>query len=121
VFPRAGEGGQHGDGARGCAAVVAALHAVVEADDGGRGGGVFAGEALDVGDGDAGPVRGDALGRIFGDALAQLIEAAGPAGDIVLVEEPVAHDDVHHAQGESGVGAGVDGDVPVRGAAVRVA
>jgi len=36
VFPRAGEGGQHGDGARGCAAVVAALHAVVEADDGGR-------------------------------------------------------------------------------------
>ena len=115
MLPCAGERGQHGDSARGGSAVVAALHAVVEADDGGLGSRVIAREAFDVGDGDAGD-RGDAIGRVFGDALAELVEAAGPAGDVILIEEAIADDDVHHAEREGGVGAGVDGDVPVRGA-----
>jgi antitoxin (DNA-binding transcriptional repressor) of toxin-antitoxin stability system len=115
VFPRAGERGQHGDGTGGGAAVVAALHAVVEADDGGGGGGVVAGEALDIGDGDAGE-RGDVIGWVFGDALAELIEAAGPAGNVVLIEEAIAHDDVHEAEGKRGVSAGIDRNVPIRGA-----
>ena len=54
VLPRAGECGEHADSTRGCAAIVAALHTVVEADDGGGGGCVIVGEALDVGDRDAG-------------------------------------------------------------------
>ena len=76
---------------------------------------VVAGEAFDVRDRDAAD-RGDAFRRVLGRARPELIEAAGPAGDVILVEEPVADDDVHHAKRERRVGAGVDGDVPVRGA-----
>ena len=115
MLPRAGERGQHGDGARGGSSVVAALHAVVDANDGRRGRGVIVGEALDIGDGNAGQGR-NVVGWVVRDAFAELIEAAGPAGDVVLIVEAVADDDMHHAQRESRVGAGIDRNVPVRGA-----
>jgi hypothetical protein len=115
VLPCTGERGQHGDGASCGSAIVAALYAVVDADDCWRGGGVVVGEAFDVVDRDAGQ-GGNVVGWIFSDALAKLIEAAGPASDVVLIVEVVADDDVHHAKRERGVGAGIDGDVPVRGA-----
>ena len=57
VLPATNERGQHGDGAGGLAAVLAALDAVVHADNGRRGRRVFAGEAFDVGYGDTGPAE----------------------------------------------------------------
>ncbi len=115
MLPRADQRRQHGDRSCGCAAVVRALHAIVQANDGRRRGGVVMREAFNILDGNAGERR-NPIRRIFGDPLAQLIEAAGPSRDVILVVEPVAHNDVHHAQRQRRIGAGIDGDVPVRGA-----
>ena len=115
MFPRANQRGQYSDGARGGSAIVTALDAVVEADNGGLGRRVVTGEALDVRNGDAGD-RGNAVWRVFVGALAELIEAGGPARDVILIEEAVANDDVHHSEREGGIGTGIDGDVPVGGA-----
>ena len=122
-FPRSNQTGQHGDGAHRHAAALGALDAVVDADYGGAHGGVFAGEFADVGGGNAGPA-GDFFGRILLGASLQVFEAHGVARDVIGVKKIFADDDVHHAQGERGIGAGIDGQIPVgalRGArAVRV-
>ena len=112
IFPRAGEGGEHGDGADGGSAELGALDAVVEAEGGGASGGVFAGELLDFCGGHAGPV-GYALGGVFAGALGETVEAVGHFVDVGAVFKAFVEDDVHHAEGEGGVGAGTDGDVPV--------
>ncbi len=112
IFPRAGERGQHGDGARGCAAVFGALHAVIHADRRRSCGGIFARQLLHLGRGHARP-GGDALRRVFARALGKPIEAVRHLRDVGAVFEAVAHDHVHHSQRQGRIGAGADGDVPV--------
>ena len=70
VPPRTGERGQAGHGAHRIAAAAHALHAVVQADSGGLGGAVVAGELADLFDGDAAHL-GRALGWPLQGALAQ--------------------------------------------------
>ena len=104
--------GQHADGARRGAAVLRALDAVVEADGRGLRGGVLTSESADFVGGHAGP-GGDALGRVLAGALGELLRANGVLVDIGAVFETFGEDDVHHAERERGVGAGMNGDVPV--------
>ena len=73
--------------------------------------------------GDARPFR-DSLRRIFLHFFSQLLKAEGVARDVIGVVKIFVDDDVHHAQRERGVGARIDGQVPVgacRGArAIRI-
>ena len=43
----------------------------------------------------------------------QLVEPAGVAVDVLAIDQLVAHDDVHHGEGEGHVGSGSDLDEPV--------
>jgi len=81
ILPCAGEGRQHGDGADGCAAVLGALHAVIEAQGGGPGGCVFVGELLDLSGGHAGPC-GYARGGVFAGAFGEGGETVGHGLDV---------------------------------------
>ena len=130
VPPVAGDGRQAGDGPHRHAAAAVALQAVVQADERRaaeqrREPGVLAGELLDVVDRQPGDVRHLRRRVLLQHALAELLraEAVAFAGSRSSCQ-PVAEDDVHHAQGQRRVGAGADRDPPVglRGgrAAVRV-
>ena len=112
LLPRPDQTGQHGDRTHGHAAAVGALDAVVDADHGRARGGVFAGEFADVAGGNAGPV-GNLFRRILLGASLQVFEAHGVAGDVIGVEKIFVDDDVHQAERESGIGAGMDRQVPI--------
>ena len=47
------------------------------------------------------------------DAIAEPVRPDGGSGEVIVVLEPVAPDDVHQPQRERGVGAGTGLDVPV--------
>ena len=90
--PGADDGGKTGDGADRHAAAAVALHAVVDADQGRSGRGVFEGELLDIGARDAGDA-GDKLRRILlQGTLAQLIAAPRQYCDcgVIVVLQAVA-------------------------------
>ena len=83
-LPRAGDAGQHRDGARRHAAAFRALHAVVQPDHRRARGGVFARQLANVIGRNAGPLR-HALRRIFLHLFAQLLEAQRVLRDVVGV------------------------------------
>ena len=112
VAPGPGHRGQAGDGAHRHASSGVPVQAVVDADGRGPSGGVGTGEPLDVGLGQAGDRRRARGGPLL-RPLPQLRRPLGVAVEVVLVLEPVAEDHVHHAEGEGGVGPGVEGQVPV--------
>ena len=111
--PGADQRGQAGDGADGHPAAEMALEAVIKPDQRGRLGRVAAregreGVAIDPRD------RGDPIGRVFlKDARAKGVGPDGRSVHVVNIGEAVAPNDVHHAQGQRGVGAGAGLDVPV--------
>ncbi len=111
-LPRSGQRRQKRDGAHRHGAALAALHAVIQADGGGPRGGVLARQLDDVSRRDAGE-RGHALGRISFSALAQCVETRGVARDVIGVVEIFADDDVHQAERQRDVAAGVDEEMPV--------
>ena len=75
-------------------------------------GGARACEGAEVLCRDAGP-RGHALWRILGCACTQLLPAQGVLLHVGAVFELLRKDDVHHAQHQGRVRAGVNGQVPV--------
>jgi len=74
---------------------------------------IFARQRLDVGHRDAGDL-GNAFGRIVRGARLQLLEAERVFLHVIVIDQPLGDDDVHHAQRERAVGARLDGHVPVR-------
>jgi hypothetical protein len=110
VAPRAREAGQQRDQARGVAAAVHALHAVVQADGSGLQGAEVTRQAADFLGRDAADRRG-ALGRPLGRAPRQRLEAVDVALDIVAVDPAVRDQLVHHAQRQRAVCAGQQRDV----------
>ena len=112
----AGHARQQRHGAQGLAAMGEAGHAFAEADQRGLGVAVQGRELLDVGDGEAGDL-GRARRRELRQHLAlDLVEAQRVNVDVVEVGETVAHQDVHDAERQGGVGADPDGQVEVGGA-----
>ena len=94
----AGERGETDDGLDGAATAFAALDAVVDANDGGLGAGIFAGEVHDVAGRDASEL-GDLGRRVVGHQLPQAVEAGGVMLDVIGVMPVFADDDVHQAEG----------------------
>ena len=74
--------------------------------------GVFAGELANVVGGNAGEV-GNFFWRILLGAGFQIFESDGVARDVIGVEKVFVDDDVHHAEGERGVCAGINREIPV--------
>ena len=102
---RAGDARQQRDGAQILPAVGEAAEAEADADERGFGGAVQCRETLDVRDGEAGD-RGGGLGReARQDLVFDLVEAERVARDVAAVHHAVADQDVHHAQGQRGIGA----------------
>jgi hypothetical protein len=56
---------------------------------------------------------GDALGRILGRTLAQRIEADGVPRDVIVIDQIVGDQHVHHAERERRVGSRQQRDVLV--------
>ncbi len=106
------EGGQARDRPEGHGAVRVVLHPDEGPDRRRPRGRVGAAELLDLGGGKPGDPS-HALGRVLGEARLQPVEAQRVPLDVVRVVERVAHDHVHHPQGEGGVGARPRADVPV--------
>ena len=97
------------------AAVLAALDAVVKADDSRAAGlGEGVGEGDDAVGGEAGH-SGDMVRRVLGKegVGAELFGTKGAAAKVARVFQAIAEEDVHEAQGEENVGAGADGEVLV--------
>ena len=112
MLPCAGDCGQHGNGADGGAAVLRALHTVVQAQCGGTGGCIFAGELLNFCCGHAGP-GSYSFGRVLARTLGQSGKAMGYFVDVGAVFEPLVQNHVHHSECECGVGSRADGNMPV--------
>src|SRR5208337_1705616 len=85
---------------------------IVDTDYGGTHAGILARELDDVASGDAGPLR-DFFGRILLRARFQVFETHRVAGNVVGVVEIFVDDDVHQAERQRGIGAGIDRQVPV--------
>ena len=112
--PGTDQRGQAGDGTDRIAAAAHALHAVVQAD----GGRVPAHCALAVGPGEVPHLLrvqaahpGRPLGWPLQRAGPQGVPAQGVACNVVMVEPAVAHQLVHDAEGQRGIGAGQQRDV----------
>ncbi len=104
VAPCADQCGQARRGAHCHAAASVALHAVVETNGGGANGAVVARELHDGACLESCDLR-DALRRIFGCALLERVEAKRVARDVVVVEQVLGNEYVHHAQRQRGIGA----------------
>ena len=112
VPPGAGQRRQAGDEPGRVAAAVHPLHAVVQADRGGPGRAVVAGQLDDLSHGNAAHLR-RALGRPGQRARAQLLPAERVVREVVVVEPVVADQLVHQRKCQRTVGAGQQGDVLV--------
>ena len=94
------------------AAVLCALYPIVEPNDRRPRRRIFPRQDFNIFLRNARPLR-YTLGRVFRQALLQLVEAFGVTRDVILVVPAFADDDMHQSQRESDVGSGIDGDVPV--------
>ena len=112
MAPRADQSRQARHGAHGVAAGGVALDGDAHADDRRLRDGEFAGEGPDVVGAEAGDI-GYPARREAGRAGFQVLVADGVFFDIVVVDEILGDDDVDHAERQGGVGAGLDGEVPV--------
>jgi hypothetical protein len=114
ILPGANQSGQHTYGASGCPAVLRALYAVVQADNGRRTARVLARQPLDIRCGDA--RQAGNMGRRVGENMfLQRFKSVSVLGDIIAVVEPFLDDYVHEAKCQSRVRARLDRDVPVSG------
>ena len=82
-----------------------ALHAVVQADGGGRGGAIVARQLADLLHGQAADL-GRALGRPLQGAGLEFLPAQRVARDVVMVQPAVRDQLVHQGQRQGGIGAG---------------
>ena len=87
--------------------MLAALDAVVQADRRRTCSRIFARQLHDVFFRDAGQRR-NALGMIGADALAQFLKTVGVTGDVIRIMQFFADDDVHQAQREREIAAGIN-------------
>src|SRR5208337_191512 len=113
LFPRPDQTRKHGDRAHRHATAVGALNAVVDTDHGRPLAGVFSRQFANVVRGYARPL-GNYFRRILFRASLQVFEPDGVTRDIVGVEKILLNDDVHQAEGQRSIGAGIDGQVPIR-------
>ena len=104
MSPRAGEDREAGDVAVRHGAVLAVLHPDQDADRRRFALAVDDGEALDVGRLQAADL-GHPLRRPLLQALDELVVPDRVLGDVVVVHQPLGHEDVHHPQRERAVGA----------------
>ena len=95
-------------------------HAFAEADQRGLGLAVHRRELLDVGDGKAGDLGRPRRRELRQDLALDLVEAQRVLGDVVAVGELVAHQDVHDAERQGGIGADADRQVESAALALRV-
>ena len=114
MLPRSDENRQAAEGAKLHRAVAVMLDANQRPQQRRRGRRVLAGEPLDVGCGQA-DRAGDALRRVLLHPLDKRVVADGVPGHVVVIDQIVADDHVHHGERERGVAAGPDLQVPVGG------
>ena len=119
MAPGADQRGQAGDRADCLAAAAAALDRDALADGGRLGRGKFACQRADVVGRDAGD-RGDPFRRIVRRARLELVEAERVFLHVVVIDEILRDDHVHHAQRERAVGAGLMATCQSACLAVRV-
>ena len=112
VAPRAGEERKAGDRPELHAPVHAVLHPDQRADRRRADRAVGLAESLDLLGCDPAHLA-RALGRPLDDALGELGEAGRVPVDVVMVDEVVAHEHVHHPEGEGGIGARAQVHEPV--------
>ena len=98
-FPGTRDAGQHGNGSRRHASALRPLHSIIQADRGRALRRIFAGELLNVGGGDARPLRHE-VRRVIFDLLFQLLKSRGVLRNVVGVVQAFGNDDVHHPQGQ---------------------
>ena len=109
----AGDARQQRHRAQRLAAIGEARHAPAQADERLLRAAIHRGEPLHIGRGNAGD-GGDAVRREARQHLAfDPVEAKRVLRDVLAVAQLVAHQDVHDAEGQRGVGADADRDVPV--------
>ena len=109
----AADAGQQRHGAQRLAAMGEAGHAFAEADQRGLGLAVHRRELLDVGDGKSGDLGRPRRRELRQDLALDLVEAQRVLGDVVAVGALVAHQDVHEAERQGGIGADPDRQVEV--------
>ena len=112
VPPRADQGGQAGERTHGVTARRIAFDGDAHADHGGLRGGELARERANVIGRDPGD-PGDHVRREVRRARRQLVIADRVLLDIIVIDQIFGDDHVDHAERQSGIGAGLDGDVPV--------
>ncbi len=115
MLPGADQGRKHANRTSRRTTVLRALDTVVQANDSGRIGRVFARQELNVGRRNA-CQPGYMLRRVGLNMFAKSFESVGVPGDVVAVVEPFFDDEAHHAKRQSRIGAGLNGNVPVSGA-----
>ena len=112
MAPGAHQAGQARHGADGVAARRVALDRHAHANDRRLRGGEFARQGSNIVVGNAGDggdlFRGETGGPVF-----QVLVADGVFLDVIMVDQILGDDDVDHAERQRGVGAGLDGQVPV--------
>src|ERR1700677_1801971 len=97
MFPGADQSGKHANRANRRTTVLRALDTVVQANDRGRIGRIFARQELDIGC--RNPCQpGYMLWREKLDMVAQSVESVGVPGDVVTVIKPFFNDEAHHAE-----------------------
>ena len=112
VPPRADQGGQAGERTHGVTARRIAFDGDTHADHGGLRGGKLARERADIVGRDPGD-PGDHVRREVRSARRQLVIADRVLFDIIVIDQILGDDHVYHAERQGGIGAGLDGDVPV--------
>src|SRR5436190_1883123 len=112
--PSADNRRQTSDGADRHGAAAVTLQAIIQSDESGRRRGISPGESDDIGLRKTRDLR-RCLGRIFlFNAIAELVVAETIAGQIIVVVQSFAENDVHHSKGEGGVRPWADRQPPIR-------
>ena len=114
VLPRAGQDRQAADGAELHRAIALVLDPDQRPQQRRLRRRVLAGEPFDV-TGRKADGAGDALRRVLLDSLDERVVSDRVAGDVVVIDQAVADDDVHHRERERGVARRLDLNVPVGG------
>ena len=89
------------------------LHALAEANERGLGPSVEGREALNVGLGEAGDLSHSGWHKAGQNVGLEPVEAHSVVGDVVFIAQPVAHQDMHEAEGQRCIRADADGNVPI--------
>ncbi len=112
IAPRADQCGQARGRADRHSTAGVALHAVIQADNRRLDRAVVARERDDVLDSQSRDLR-DAPRRIFAHARLERFEAERVTRDVVVIEQVLCDEDVHHSECECSIGTGQEREMPV--------